>query len=93
VAISLDSLRYARNASVPTDEHVHGPSARIGWARLLKRVFDLHVEHCRQCGGEFKIIVAIEEPVLIVGVLTHLGLPARAPPRSPARPLALFPAA
>ena len=71
----------------------------MGWARLLKRVFDLDLEHCPQCGGEFKIIAAIEEPAVIVRILrilrilTHLGLPARAPPRSPARPLALFQAA
>jgi len=29
-----------------------------------------------------KIIAAIEEPAVIVRILTHLGLPARAPPRS-----------
>jgi len=40
-----------------------------------------------------KIISAIEEPAVIVRILTHLGLPARAPPRAPARPLALFQAA
>ena len=43
--------------------------------------------------GEFKIIASIEEPAVIVRILTHLGLPARAPPRSPARPLDLFQAA
>ena len=70
----------------------HAPaSARMGWAHLLKRVFDLDLEHCPQCGGEFKIIAAIEEPAVIVRILrilrilTHLGVPARAPPRSPAR--------
>jgi len=36
-----------------------------------------------------KIIAAIEELAVIVRMLTHLGLPARAPPR----PLALFRAA
>ncbi len=54
--------------------------------RLLKRVFDIDLEHCPQCGGDFKIIAAIEESAVIVKILTHLGLPARAPPRSPARP-------
>ncbi len=63
------------------------------WARLLKRVFGIDLEHCPQCGGELKIIAAIEEPAVIVRILTHLGLPARAPPRSPARPLDLFQAA
>jgi hypothetical protein len=48
------------------------------WARLLKRVFDIDVERCA-CGGQLKILAAIEEPVAIVEILTHLGLPARAP--------------
>jgi hypothetical protein len=74
------------------EEHAHA-SARRGWARLLKRVFDIDLEHCPQCGGDFKIIAAIEEPAVIVRILTHLGLPARAPPRSPARSLPLFQAA
>jgi hypothetical protein len=75
------------------DHHEHGAPARMGWARLLKRVFDIDLEHCPQCGGDLKIIAAIEEPAVIVRILTHLGLPARAPPRSPARSLDLFQAA
>ena len=70
------------------EEHARAP-ARASWARLLTRVFDIDLEHCPQCGGDFKIIAAIEEPAVIVRILTHLGLPARAP----ARPLALFRAA
>ena len=65
----------------------------MGWACLLKRVFDLDLEHCPQCGGDMKIIAAIEEPEVIAKILMHLGLPARAPPRSPARRPALFQAA
>ena len=30
--------------------------------------------------GKLEIIVAIEEPAVILKILTHLGLPARAPP-------------
>jgi len=67
--------------------------ARISWARLLKRVFDVDVEHCPNCGGALKIIAcpeprrraAIDDPPVIVKILTHLGLPTRAPPRTPAR--------
>ena len=65
----------------------------MGWARLLKRVVDIAVTHCPQCGGDLKIIAAIEEPAMIVRILTHLGLHARAPPRAPARPPAFFQAA
>ncbi len=78
-----------RQPSQHAEEHAH-PSAHMGWARLLKRVFDLDLEHCPQCGGDMKIIAAIEAPEVIVRILTHLGLPARAPPRSPARGLPLF---
>ncbi len=56
---------------------------------LLKRVFDLYLEHCPNCGGELRIIAAILEPPVIEKILTHLGLQARAPPRAPARRQAL----
>ncbi|MGH8646604.1 MAG: hypothetical protein ACREX4_19960, partial [Gammaproteobacteria bacterium] len=60
--------------------------ARISWARLLKRVFAIDMEHCPHCGGTLKIIAAIEAPAVIAKILAHLGLSARAPPRSTARP-------
>ena len=34
------------------------------YARLLKRVFEIDLEHYPQCGGELKIIAAIEEPAV-----------------------------
>jgi hypothetical protein len=77
----------AHHAGVPADERA---PARIGWARLLKRIFALDLEHCPQCGGEFKIGAAIEEPAAIVRIFRHPRLPARALQRSPARPLPLF---
>jgi len=58
---------------------------RMSWARLLKRVFDIDIERCPQCGGKLKIIAAIEEPAVIERILTHLGLSAQPPPRTPAR--------
>ncbi len=63
----------------------HARSARMSWARLLKRVFDIDVEHCPHCGGNLKIIAAIEDPSVITKILDHLGLATRAPPRAPAR--------
>ncbi len=73
--------------------HAQGAPVRMSWARLLKRVFDIDVEHWQHCGGNLKIIAAIEDPAVIVAILTHLGLPARAPPRSAARRMPLFQAA
>jgi hypothetical protein len=71
----------------------HGSPARMSWARLLKRVFDIDIERCPNCGGALKIIAAIVDPAVIAKILIHLHLPARAPPRSPARRLNLFQAA
>ena len=51
----------------------------------LKRVFDIDLEHCPHCGGPLKIIAAIVDSTVIAKILTHLGLPARAPPRAAAK--------
>ncbi len=77
----------------PDDAHHHLPSARISWARLLKRVFDIDIEHCPHCGGTLNIMAAIEDPAVIAKILAHRGLPTRAPPRAPARSFDLFEAA
>ena len=56
----------------------HGRPARISWARLLKRVFEIDLEHCPNCGGELKIIAAILEAPVIERILTHLAhIPSR----------------
>jgi hypothetical protein len=58
-------------------------------ALLLKRVVEIDLEHCPNCGGEPKITAAILEQPVIEKILTHLGLQARAPPRTQARGEAL----
>lgn len=63
----------------------HHRPVRLSWAKLLKRVFEIDMEHCPNCGGQLKIIAAILEQPVIEKILTHLGLQARAPPRAPAR--------
>ena len=73
--------------------HAHSAPVRMRWARLLKRVYDIDIEHCQGCGGKFKIIAVIEEPSVIERILTHLGLCAQPPPRTPARRVDLFQAA
>jgi hypothetical protein len=62
---------------------------RLNWAKLLKRVFEIDIAHCPNCGDQFKIIAAILEAPVIEKVLTHLGLQPCAPPRAPARGQAL----
>ena len=68
----------------------HSTSARMSWAQLLKRVFDIDVECCPHCGGTLKILAAIVDPSVIAKILAHLGLPTRAPPRAPVRSFDLF---
>ena len=42
------------------------------WAQRLKRVFDIDVETCSECGGDVRIIASIEDPVVIQKILAHL---------------------
>ena len=74
----------ARKVSAAGQEHTQGQAARMRWGRLLVRVFDDDVECCA-CSGQLKNLAAIEKPVVIVGILTHLNLAARAPPHAAAR--------
>ncbi len=62
-----------------------GESAgRIRWAALLQRVFDVDALHCPCCGATMRLVAAIEDPLIARRILECLGLPARAPPVSPA---------
>jgi hypothetical protein len=57
----------------------------IPWARLLARVFNIDVETCIKCGGNMKIIAAIEDPAVIRKILEHMGLDTKPPSLHPAR--------
>jgi hypothetical protein len=61
------------------------------WAKRLKRVFNIDIETCSECGGDVRIIASIEDPLVIRKILAHLDekaatavaaqlLPCRAPP-------------
>lgn len=55
-------------------------------ARLHKRVFDIDMQICPNCGGgELKIIAAILKRPVIETILTHLGLDPQPPPEGRAR--------
>jgi hypothetical protein len=58
---------------------------RISWAKLLSRVFALDMGNCELCGGDMKAISAVIKQEVVVKILTHLGLPARAPPIAPSK--------
>src|SRR5262245_29161768 len=53
-------------------------------SQLLRRLED----HRRPFG---RLRTGIEDPPVIIKIVSHLGLPTHAPPRSPARPLDFIP--
>jgi hypothetical protein len=60
---------------------------RYARADLLRRVFALEVSECPRCGGQLRILAAIHPPDATRAILDCLGLPSRAPPLAPARPI------
>src|SRR5262245_46904806 len=63
--------------------HAQGAPPRMSWARLLKRVFDIDVEHCPNGGGALKIIAAIEHPPVISSRSSAIWACQPAPRRAP----------
>ena len=65
------------NANTPSADHAEVPPpaapAAMSWAPLLKRVFEIDIEHCPHCGGPLKIIAAIEHPPVITKILVCLS--------------------
>ena len=44
----------------------------MSWAQRLKRVFNIDIETCSECGGAMKVIACIEDPEVIKQILDHL---------------------
>lgn len=42
------------------------------WAQRLKRVFNIDITVCTQCGGPVKVMASIEDPVVIEKILAHI---------------------
>lgn len=82
-----DEQRSAETAAPECEvETVRARPGRISWARLLKRVFDIDMQHCPNGGNEkLKIIAALLERPVIEKILAHLGLDPQPPPRGRAR--------
>ena len=66
-------------------QKIEKKSYSIGWARTLKRVFDIDIQTCSKCGGQIKIISAIYDQQTIKRILSHIGEEHRTPELSPSR--------
>jgi hypothetical protein len=64
------------------------PSRYYSWSELMRRVFEVDVLRCPRCNaGPMRILAAIHPPTTTEAILKSLGLPTRAPPIAPARPV------
>jgi len=70
------------------DEPPHRKAARLVWAMLIARIYEVFPLLCPRCGGQMRIIALITDGASIREILDHLGeatsppriLPARGPP-------------
>ena len=59
--------------------------ARVLWAVLLARIYEVLPLLCPACGGPMRIVSFITDPPGVIAILQHLELPHTPPPISPAR--------
>jgi hypothetical protein len=76
--VIFEPLDFAKRGKGKTFRSLGGDTtpaehrAAMTWAQRLKRVFDIDVTTCCECGGDVKIIASIEDPVVIQKILAHL---------------------
>ena|SRR5210317_2210763 len=64
--------RKKRHSADETDQTPAEKRASMTWAKRLKRVFNIDIETCSECGGDVRIVASIEDPVVIQKILAHL---------------------
>ncbi len=64
---------------------LYAASPRIDWASLLRRTLHVDVLQCPKCHGRLRVLAVITERDPVTRILSHLGLPTRAPPLARAR--------
>ena len=60
-------------------------AARLAWALLLARIYEVFPLRCARCGGEMRISAFIVDAPAVRAILTHLGEPTAPPPIASAR--------
>jgi len=64
-----------RKKNTDKDQEEKTPGERraaMTWAQRLKRVFNIDIETCSQCGGAMQVIACIEDQAVINKILAHL---------------------
>ncbi|MGD8818205.1 MAG: transposase [Acidobacteriota bacterium] len=62
-----------------TDDEPYRRRVRLGWAALIKKVYEIDPLLCPYCGGEMKIIAFITEHATVAHILEHIRMPAQRP--------------
>lgn len=77
----------ARSAAGEDEREVppHRQAARLLWAMLVARIYEVFPLLCPQCGGPMRIIAFITDGAAIRDILVHLGEPTAPPRILPAR--------
>ncbi len=65
----------SKEAKKPEQRH-----RSMTWAQRLKRVFNIDVSICAQCGGDSKVIASIEDQAVIDKILQQLQAMGALPP-------------
>ena len=86
--------RCRGNTARVADETADTRRTSMSRAQRLKRVFDIDIKTCSECGGAMKVIACIDGPEVIKQILDHLEYKAetsasRALPESRAPPVEL----
>lgn len=55
------------------------------WAALLKKVFEIDVLVCKECGGKMRVIAFLSHAEVTRTILAHLNMPSAPPRKWPAR--------
>ncbi len=64
--------KVKRPRSLDEDQTPAERRAAMTWAQRLKRVFNVDIETCSECGGDVRIIASIEDPSVISKILAYL---------------------
>jgi hypothetical protein len=76
-----DNLSGAGTIFVPaaTGDEPFRRRARLSWAALIKKVYEIDPLLCPYCGAEMKIIAFITEHATVAHILEHIRMPAQRP--------------
>jgi len=75
-------------AAVVTPEDWRRRAARLRWAELLRRIYEVDPLRCPACGIEMRVIAVITEPKVVDRILAHLRAKGHDPRAGPWRSLA-----